>query len=164
MNAIPSVAAMIGMAGVAATVGMGSAGSSPPAFGASAFGSAQQVVDGNEATTFAYTVQDLAPSTSDVLSVPLTGNVPLAGRLWEATTSVLAVRGSAVPGMQYFNARSADGQNYRVLVQTFAPDLSVSPLTQGENSTGRIYFDVIGSPPTEVVYEDGEHEPMVWTG
>jgi hypothetical protein len=75
--------------------------------------------------------------------------------------SVLA--SSAVPGMQYFNARSAEGQNYRVLVQTFAPDLSVSPLDQGGNNTGRIYFDVTGPPPTEVVYEDGEHSPMVWT-
>ena len=108
-------------------------------------------------------MHDLQPSDSDVLSVPLTANVPLAGDLWQATTSVAVVRGSVVPGMQYFNARSAEGQNYRVLVQTFAPDLSVSPLDGGRNNTGRIYFDVTGPPPTEVVYEDGEHGPMVWT-
>jgi hypothetical protein len=163
MNAIANAAAMIGMIGVAATVGMGSAGSAPPTPAAAAFGSPQQVVDGDQAATLAYTVHDLAPSDNDVLNVPLTGNVPLAGDLWEATTSVAAVRGSAVPGMQFFNARSADGRNYRVLVQTFAPDLSVSPLNQGGNNTGRIYFDVTGPPPTEVVYEDGQHTPVVWT-
>jgi hypothetical protein len=163
MNAIPSAAAIIGMVAVTATVGMASAGSAPAVPAAAPFGSPQQVVDGDDAATLVYTVHDLAPSGSNVLNVPLTGNVPLAGDLWEATTSVAAVRGSAVPGMQFFNARSADGQNYRVLVQTFAPDLSVSPLNQGGNNTGRIYFDVTGPPPAEVVYEDGEHDPIVWT-
>jgi hypothetical protein len=163
MDAIPSTAAMIAVVAVTATIGMASAGSAPPTPATAPFGSPQQVVDGHEATTLAYTVHDLAPSGNDVLNVPLTGNVPLAGHLWEATTSVAAVRGSAVAGMQFFNARSVDGQNYRVLVQTFAPDLSVSPLSQGEINTGRIYFDVTGPPPTEVVYEDGKHDPVVWT-
>jgi hypothetical protein len=79
--------------------------------------------------------------------VPLTGNVPLAGSLWEARAAVDAVSGSVVPAMQFFNARTADGQSYRVLVPTFAPDLSLSPLSQGGNSTGKIYFDVTGSAP-----------------
>jgi hypothetical protein len=65
--------------------------------------------------------------------------------------------------MQFFNARAADGQSYRVLVQTFAPDLSISPLDQGGESTGKIYFDVTGPAPTEVLYDDGEDQ-LVWAG
>ncbi|MGH3643734.1 MAG: DUF1942 domain-containing protein [Mycobacterium sp.] len=159
MNAISSAAAIVGTVGVTAIVGMGSAGSAPLA--AAAFGSPQQV--GNESPTIAYTVHDLQPSDSDVLTVPLTGNLPLAGDLWQATTTVMAVRGSAVPAMQFLNARNADGQNYRVLEQTFSPDLSASPLDQGRDTTGRIYFDVTGGAPTAVVYDDGVHTPITWT-
>jgi hypothetical protein len=74
-----------------------------------------------------------------------------------------AVAGSVIPAMQFFNARAADGQSYRVLVQTFAPDLSVSPLSQGGSSDGTIYFDVTGPAPTEVVYDDGQSQ-LVWAG
>ena len=89
--------------------------------------------------------------------------MPLSGDLWQATTSVAPVRGAAVPSMKFFNARTADGQNYRVLVQTFAPDVGASPMDRSVTSTGRIYFDVTGSEPIEVVYDDGQHSPMVWT-
>jgi Domain of unknown function (DUF1942) len=159
MNAISHTAAVVGTVAVAATVGM--AGGAGAMAGTVAFGSPQVVDDGTAAV--AYTVHDLAPSGSDTLTVPMRGDVPVSGELWQATTSVAAARGPAVPRMQFFNARSADGRNYRVLEQTLAPDAGASPMDPAVTSTGRIYFDVTGPPPTEVVYDDGAHAPMVWT-
>jgi hypothetical protein len=88
--------------------------------------------------------------------------VPLAGELWDATATIRAVRGSAVPALPSFFAHSADGQSYRMLSQTLAPDLDASPLEEGKFSTLRIYFDVTGAAPTEVVYDDGRHVPLQW--
>jgi Domain of unknown function (DUF1942) len=161
MNAISRAAAVVGTVAVTVSMGMAGASGAPATIGSAAFGSPQVVDDGTAA--IAYTVHDLSPSGSDALSVPLTGDVPLAGDLWQATTSVAPVRGAAVPSMNFFNARTADGQNYRVLVQTLAPDVGTSPMDQSVTSTGRIYFDVTGPEPTEVVYDDGQHSPMVWT-
>ena len=148
---------------VAATAGIGGAPTASAAPSTSDFGAQLQVVDTDGAGIGGYTVGDLQPSGTDELNVPLTGNVPLAGRLWEASATVDAIRGSVVPAMQYFNARTADGHNYRVLVQTFAPDLAISPLDEGGTSAGKIYFDVTGPAPTEVVYDDGQSR-LVWTG
>lgn len=127
------------------------------------FGTQLQAAGTDGAGVGGYTLYGLRPSGTDVLEVPLIGNVPLAGTLWEARADVDAVSGSVVPAMQFFNARTSDGQNYRVLVQTFAPGLSVSPLSQGGVSDGKIYFDVTGPAPTEVAYDDGRSQ-LVWTG
>lgn len=138
---------------VAATVGVtnGPVASADPTV--AGFGTQLQTVDTDGAGVGGYTVHDLAPSGTDV---------PVAGTLWEARTDVDAVSGSVIPAMQFFNARTPDGQSYRVLVQTFAPDLGVSPLSQGGSSDGKIYFDVTGPAPTEVVYDDGRSQ-LVWT-
>lgn len=135
--------------------------SAEPAVGG--FGTQLPITDTDGAGVGGYTVDDLQPSGANVLNVPITGNVPIAGTLWEARATVDAVSGSVVPAMKFFNARTAEGQTYRVLVQTFAPDLDISPLSQGGTSAGKIYFDVTGPAPVEVVYDDGQNQ-RVWTG
>lgn len=62
----------------------------------------------------AYTVSGLRPS-NDVV------NAPVAGRLWEATTTVDAVQGTVTPAIPFLNARTDNGQNYGVLFQAAAP-------------------------------------------
>lgn len=155
MNVISSVTALIGSAAMAGTVGLSPAGGAP-AEPAVPFGTQRQVADA------AYTVADLAHAGSDALTVPLTGTVPLAGDLWQATTTVAAIRGSVVPAMQSFSARAADGRTYPMLEVTLAPDVRISPMSEGRSSTGRIYFDVTGPAPTEVVFDDGVHQRVTW--
>lgn len=160
MNVMTSAAMAVGVAVVVA-VGLSGAPTASADPTIAPFGTQLQVADTDGAGIGGYTIDDLRPSATEVLDVPLTGNVPVAGTLWEARAEVNAVSGSVVPAMQFFNSRTADGRSYRVLVQTFAPDLSISPLSQGGESTGRIYFDVTGPAPTEVVYDDGQ-DSLVW--
>ena len=42
---------------------------------------------------------------------------PVAGQLWEATATMNAISGPVTPAISQFNARTADGLNYRVLWQ-----------------------------------------------
>ncbi|CAN5664728.1 hypothetical protein BH10ACT9_BH10ACT9_04290 [soil metagenome] len=148
----------------ALTVAMGVAG----AASASAdpeqaqFGAQHRVTSDEGAAISGYTVTDLRPSDLPTLEVPLVGTVPLDGDLWQATVTVDAVRGSVVPAMRMFNAQSADGQSYRVLDQALVPDLDVSPMPEGRRSTGNLYFDVIGSAPSLVTFDDGVDQ-LVWT-
>lgn len=145
----------------AVTISMALGLVTPATSAASPIGSQQQLVDPN-GSVIAYTVTDLQPNNSATLNVPGTAGVPLTGRLWSATTSVAAVRGSVVPAMRSLSARTADGQNYRVLEQALAPDLDLSPMSEGQRTTGRIYFDVTGPAPTIVAYNDGAQDRMVW--
>jgi hypothetical protein len=163
MNAMTAVAVVTGAVVVAACFEVGGTPSASAEPTAGRFGTQLRVTDTDGAGTSGYTVDGLQPSDTNELNVPLTGEVPLTGTLWQAPVAVDAVSGSVIPAMQFFNARTADGLNYRVLEQTLAPDLSVSPLNQGGNSSGSIYFDVTGSAPTEVVYDDGQNR-LVWAG
>jgi hypothetical protein len=116
-------------------------------------GSTQKVTDGAVVTS--YTVSGLKPSNDPV-------NVQLAGKLWEATTTVDAVQGTSTPAIPFFNAR-AGAENYRVLFYAFAPQgLSGATLQQGGKSTGKIYFDVTGPAPTSVVYNDAVQDRLIW--
>jgi hypothetical protein len=49
-----------------------------------------------------------------------------------------------------------------MLEVTLAPDVRISPMSEGRSSTGRIYFDVTGPAPTEVVFDDGVHQRVTW--
>jgi hypothetical protein len=148
---------------IAVTVGSSVAGASPSHLPKDAFGSPHEVVDGSvPQVVLSYTVQDLQRSGNQVLDVPLVGRVPLAGELWDATTTVHAVQGSAVPDLPSFYARTDDGHRYPMLRQTLTPDLPASPLDEGKTSKLQIYFDVTDSAPTAVVYDDGTHVPVVW--
>jgi hypothetical protein len=138
---------------IAGAVAIGAAGA---AYGGSTqFGATQSLNAGPMVA--AYTVSGLRPSGDAV-------NVPVAGRLWEATTTVDAAQGTVTPTIPFFNARSDNGQNYRVLFQAAAPQgLNGSPLPQGATSTGKIYFDVTGPAPTSVVYNDGVQDRLIWS-
>lgn len=162
MNA-RTVAALAAGVAVAAAVGVTTSPHASAEPTVAGFGTQLPAADTDGAGVGGYTVHDLQPSSLDVLNVPVTGSVPIAGALWEARTDVDAVSGSVVPAMQFFDARTSDGRTYRVLVQTFAPDLGISPLGQGGTSDGKIFFDVTGPAPTEVVYDDGRSH-LVWTG
>jgi Domain of unknown function (DUF1942) len=64
-----------------------------------------------------YTVENLQPSNDAV-------NVPVTGRLYEATVTVDAEQGTVTPAIRFFNARADNGQNYRVLFQAPSPRAS----------------------------------------
>ena len=118
------------------------------------FGATQSVNAGPMVT--AYTVSNLRPS-SDIV------NFPVAGRLWEATTTVDAVQGTVTPTIPFFNARADNGQNYQALYQALAPQgVNATPLPQGAESTGKIYFDVTRAQPTSVIYNDAVADRLIW--
>ncbi len=119
-------------------------------------GTSEQLVDGPLVT--AYTVSNLQQSNA---TIP--GFTP-AGQLWQADVTASANSGTVTPLVSDFNARSDDGQNYRVLDTVAAPaGLSPAALTQGSQTTGKIYFDVTGAQPTSVVYNDGVEDVLIWT-
>lgn len=103
-----------------------------------------------------YTVRGLSPS-ADVIPYPV------AGRLYEAMVTADAVQGPATPVIPFFNARSENGDNYRVLANVFTPQgLSGATLPPGGSTTGKLYFDVVGPVPNSVVYNDGTHDVLGW--
>jgi len=79
------------------------------------FGTNERLYDAGGAVVTGWTVRDLEPSRD---TVP---GYPLAGRLWQATATVQAVRGNVTPVIPDLNARSNNGQNYQVLWQAFTP-------------------------------------------
>ncbi len=55
-----------------------------------------------------------------------------------------------------FNARTANGIDYRVLRQANTPnDISGATIARGQQSTGKLYFDATGPPPTTVALNTG---------
>jgi len=158
------ISAPTALFGIAVTViaGWGSADAAPPDLAAGVFGSPQQIVEPDRGEVIAYTAHDLQPSDRQELNVALTGTVPLSGRLWDATTTVAALQGNVIPNLESFWARSADGQSYKIVEQTLTPDHIASPLQQGNQNTFKIYFDVTGAAPVEVVFNDGKHDELVW--
>jgi hypothetical protein len=104
-----------------------------------------------------WTIGDLKPSTD---TIPYQAH----GTLWEATATDEAVEGSVTPIVSNLNARTADGQNYRVLFEVATPQgVNPATLTEGQKTTGKIYFDVTGDKPTSVVYSSGGGDLAVWT-
>ena len=147
---IIGAAAVLGVA-----IGVGAAPAAGADTGAQALGSQGTLVNGD--VLQGWTISDLKVST-DV--------IPHAtqGTLWEATATDEAIRGTAIPIVSNLNARSASGEEYRVLfgVAT-AQGVNPSPLPQGEKTTGKVYFDVTGAPPTSVVYRAaGGEDLLVW--
>jgi hypothetical protein len=105
-----------------------------------------------------WNVSDLKPST-DVMP-----GYPVAGKLWEATATVNAIRGSATPAISQFNAVAPNQAAYRVLWQVASPiNISGGTVPQGGQSTGKIHFDVTGPPPTTVTMNNGMEDLMIWT-
>jgi uncharacterized protein DUF1942 len=154
MRRINVISKTIGTTAAAAAIALSGAAIASANPDIAQFGVPQKLVDG--AVVSDYTVSGLHPS-NDVV------NVPVAGRLWEATTTVKATQGSVTPAIPFFNARAANGENYRVLFQANAPEgVSGTTLPQGGTSTGKIYFDVTGANPTNVVYNDAVQDRLIW--
>jgi hypothetical protein len=103
-------------------------------------------------TEIGYTVDNLVPSTDPVPA-------EINGRLYEATVTIDDIEGSVMPQVQDFNARALSGANYRVL--TNASSLG-GQMGQGDKTTGKLYFDVVGDIPNSVVYNDGSQDVMAW--
>jgi hypothetical protein len=104
-----------------------------------------------------WTVSDLKSSAD---TVP---GYPVAGQLWEATATVKAIRGTVTPAISQFNARTANGVDYRVLWQVAGPNtISGATIPQGAQSTGKIYFDVTGASPTAVAMNNGMEDLLIW--
>lgn len=122
------------------------------------FGSPQQLKDAGGAVIQQWSVTDLRASTD-----PVPGYA-LAGRLWEATTSVEALSGAVTPIIPNVYAVSASGERYQVLWQLASPSaISGATLSQGQTSTGKVYFDVTGAEPMAVIYTNGGSRPaMMW--
>lgn len=121
------------------------------------FGGWNHLVDNGGQVITIWKISDLKPSTD---TIP---GYPLAGKLWEATAKVRAAKGGVTPIIPDFNARAADGTNYPVLWQAATPaGISGATLQQGEASVGKLYFDVTGPAPTEVAYNNGVADLLVW--
>ncbi len=106
-----------------------------------------------------YTVDGLSPST-DVIPFQING------RLWESMVTVNAIRGSIIPVVPFFRARADDGTKYPVLSNVWTPQgLSGASLPPGGQTSGKIYFDVVGPDPTNVSFsDDGVQDLLLWVG
>lgn len=145
------------LAATAAAVCMGAIGAPMAAAEDSVvhtLGGSAELVNGN--VVQAWTIKDLKPS-SDV--IPYSA----AGKLWEATATDTAVQGSVIPIVSNLNARARSGQTYRVLFGVATPQgVNPSTLSQGQQVTGKVYFDVTGDAPDSVVYSAGGPDLAVW--
>ena len=104
-----------------------------------------------------WNVSNLRPS-SDVMP-----GYPVAGKVWEATATVRALRGSLTPAISQFNAVAPNQAAYRVLWQVASPvNISGATIPQGAASTGKIHFDVTGPAPTTVTMNNGMEDLMIW--
>jgi hypothetical protein len=117
-------------------------------------GSQGKLFDGN--VIQAWTISNLKPST-DVIPHQVSGT------LWEATATDQAMQGAATPIVSNLNASAQSGQTYRALFGVATPQ-GVNPATlgPGEETTGKVYFDVTGDKPDSVVYNAGGQDLLVW--
>jgi uncharacterized protein DUF1942 len=151
---IRTAVAIVGMATIAVT-------SAPIATSAypitGKLGSELTMTDSVGQVVLGWKVSDLKSSTD---TIP---GYPVAGQVWEATATVTAIRGTVTPAISQFNARTANGINYRVLWQAAASNaISGATIPEGQQATGKIYFDVTGPPPTTVVMNNGMEDLLVW--
>ena len=102
-----------------------------------------------------WTVSDLRTSTD---AIPY----QVRGTLWEATATDEALEGAVIPIVSNLNARAEDGQTYRALFQVASPEGINPTLAPGQQTTGKVYFDVTGESPDSVVYNAGGRDLMVW--
>ncbi|CAN5534915.1 hypothetical protein BH09ACT8_BH09ACT8_29250 [soil metagenome] len=117
-------------------------------------GSQAKLVDGN--IVQGWTVANLMPS-------PDTIPFPMQGTLWEATANDQAIAGSVTPIVSNLNARARSGQTYRVLFGVATPQgVDPATLAQGQQTTGKVYFDVTGDAPDSVVYNAGGPDLALW--
>ena len=91
-------------------------------------------------------------------------DLPVYGKVWEATATVKAIQGSVTPQIPNLNAVAPNQAAYRVLWQAATPQgISGATIPQGQQSSGKIYFDVTGPPPNTVTLSNGMQDLMIWT-
>jgi uncharacterized protein DUF1942 len=150
-----AVKSAIAAAGIAAA-GVFTAATAFAAPNIQGFGTSQQLVQGPLITN--YTVSNLQPSNT---AIP--GYTP-KGTLYQADVTARSDGGVVTPMVNDFIARGPNGQNYRVIDKVGAPgSLNPAPIPQGSESTGTLYFDVTGTPPNGVAYNDGGQDVLIWT-
>ncbi len=153
---IKKLAAPLGAAAVMVSIAAGAVVPASAANNIKRFGTQDTLKDIVTGAETGYTVAGLSPSTD---TIPY----PVSGQLYESTVTVDAVRGSAAPVIPFFNARAESGANYRVLANVFTPQgLSGAAVPPGGESSGKIYFDVVGEVPNSVVYSDGAQDYLAW--
>ncbi|WP_110883851.1 DUF1942 domain-containing protein [Mycolicibacterium wolinskyi] len=122
------------------------------------FGAPQRLTEANGAMATQWSVSGLGVSTDQL------AGYATAGRLWEADATVEAVTGTVTPIIPNMYAVSRSGERYQVLWQVAAPQ-TVAPntLSQGQQSSGKLYFDVTGAEPMAIIYASGGSAPaMMW--
>jgi hypothetical protein len=120
------------------------------------YGATERAVDGPLVTDL--TVTNLRPSDA---AIP--GFQP-AGQLYQADVTVKADAGTVQPHITRFAARAFNGTVYQVLNKGPVPNgLDPSPIDQGQQTAGELYFDVTGEKPVGVVYTDNQDDFLVWT-
>ncbi len=103
-----------------------------------------------------WTITDLRPSSDAIPYQP-------SGTLWEATATDEAIQGTVFPIVANLSARSASGQNYQSLFTVPTPQGIVpTGLTQGQKTSGKVYFDVTGDAPNSMVYQAGGADLIRW--
>jgi hypothetical protein len=139
--------------GAAAVIAAATASAAPNIQG---FGTSQQLIDGPLITD--YTVSNLQPS-----NVAIPGYTP-KGTLYQADVTARSDGGLVTPMVNDFIARGPNGQNYRVIDKVGTPNgLNPAPISQGNESTGTLYFDVTGAPPNGIAYNEGTQDVLIWT-
>jgi hypothetical protein len=152
---IKTAAAVLGMTAIAFAGTPIASASAYPITGK--LGNELTMTDSVGQVTLSWKVSDLKSSTDRV------PGYPVAGQLWEATATVHAISGPVTPAISQFNARTADGVNYRVLWQASGPNtISGATIPQGAQATGKIYFDVTGPQPTIVAMNNGMEDLLIW--
>jgi hypothetical protein len=115
----------------------------------------QQTINDANGGEIGYTVTKLLPSGD---AIPY----PVSGQLYEVTVRADALNGLVTPAIGAFSAQGGSGQNYPALAGVWTPQgLSGMTLLPGGHSSGKIYFDAVGEPPTNVVY-NGAGEVLTW--
>lgn len=145
-----------GAASIALAMGMGLTGAPIAAADVTTttLGNEARLVDG--AVTQGWTVTGLKPSSD---AIPY----PVRGTLWEATATDTAISGGVTPIVSNFNARARNGDTYRVLFTVATPQgVNPSGLSQGQQTTGKLYFDVTGANPDSVVYNAVGTDLLLW--
>jgi hypothetical protein len=121
-------------------------------------GSSLTMTDSVGQVAMSWMVSGLKPST-DVMP-----GYPVAGKLWEATATVIALSAPVTPAISQFNAVAPNQAAYRVLWMVAAPmNISGGTIPQGGTATGKIHFDVTGPPPTTVTMNNGMQDLLIWT-
>jgi len=103
-----------------------------------------------------WTITDLRPSSDAIPYQP-------SGTLWEATATDEAIQGTVFPIVANLSAQSPSGQTYQSLFTVATPQGIVpTGLSQGQKTSGKVYFDVTGDAPNSMVYQGGGADLIRW--